>query len=330
VSPDGRIATPDALRGIAALLVAIFHFTAGSGLLSAWDPLARVGSYGWLGVDAFFVISGFVVPLSLLRKTPQIRSAPRFLLRRYVRVGLPYLAAGIASWCAWWASSRFYPGFQGQAPQPPTAMGLACHLTYSCDLIGRPWANGVFWTLAIEFQYYAAIAVLMPLLARMPPGAGRGLVSLVALTAFLSPGTLAFAYAPLFVQGGAVLAHRRGLLTRRALHLCLAIAALLVLIRFNPGEALAGIATALAIAHARFASRMLLWLGGISYSLYLVHGSVGGRVLNLAARWGNARELAYFSIAVALAASLAAAWIFNRLVEAPCLAWSRSVSASAA
>lgn len=77
----------DALRGVAALAVALFHF---SGQLSS--PLALAfKSYGWLGVDVFFVLSGFVISLSLQGKGYALKDFPAFLLRRLVRLEPPYL-----------------------------------------------------------------------------------------------------------------------------------------------------------------------------------------------------------------------------------------------
>ncbi len=55
--------------------------------------LGLSGKYGYLGVDIFFVISGFVIPWSLYRTRYAIRDYPRFLLKRNVRLYPPYLAS---------------------------------------------------------------------------------------------------------------------------------------------------------------------------------------------------------------------------------------------
>src|SRR5260370_41397871 len=59
-----RVEIVDPLRGLAALAVAWFHFTNGSGFVKT-EWLQASGEYGWLGVDVFFVISGFVIPHSM-------------------------------------------------------------------------------------------------------------------------------------------------------------------------------------------------------------------------------------------------------------------------
>lgn len=74
-SAGGKIAIVEVIRGLAALAVAWFHLT--GTYPSGW--VRASGSYGWLGVDAFFVISGFVVPYSIHRgfATYTVRDFPR-------------------------------------------------------------------------------------------------------------------------------------------------------------------------------------------------------------------------------------------------------------
>jgi peptidoglycan/LPS O-acetylase OafA/YrhL len=67
-----RIEILDGLRGFAALWVAWFHFTHGSGLFQA-GPVLASGNYGWLGVEIFFAISGFV---NLAGRLPEAWHAP--------------------------------------------------------------------------------------------------------------------------------------------------------------------------------------------------------------------------------------------------------------
>ncbi len=58
-----RLDILDALRGLAALSVAFFHFT------NAMNPtiFQQIANLGWLGVEVFFVITGFIIPYSLGR-----------------------------------------------------------------------------------------------------------------------------------------------------------------------------------------------------------------------------------------------------------------------
>ena len=92
VGPRRRIPFVDALRGTAAFAVMWHHFTCGSGFVQT-SLLRWSGAYGWLGVHLFFVISGFVLPVSLDRRRYRLRQFGVELLRRLIRLEPPYLAS---------------------------------------------------------------------------------------------------------------------------------------------------------------------------------------------------------------------------------------------
>ena len=79
------------LRGLAALAVCLFHFT--DGFLQPENRLRIVNHYGYLGVDAFFVISGFVIPYSFSVKNYHIKQYWSFFKKRFVRIEPAYWAS---------------------------------------------------------------------------------------------------------------------------------------------------------------------------------------------------------------------------------------------
>src|SRR3954466_1743461 len=89
----------EVLRGIAAFSVMWFHLTNGNNLFLANDSLLKAsGAYGYLGVQLFFVISGFIIPYSLSLRTYQIkRDGLAFLGRRIVRIEPAYLVSAIVT-----------------------------------------------------------------------------------------------------------------------------------------------------------------------------------------------------------------------------------------
>lgn len=70
---------------------------------------------------------------------------------------------------------------------------------------------------------------------------------------------------------------------------------------------------------------LLAWLGGISYSLYLVHVPIGGRVVNLAARLSPSPVQQLLICLLATVVSIGAAWLFWRCIESPSHRWSRQL-----
>ncbi|MBV9927064.1 MAG: acyltransferase [Acidobacteria bacterium] len=322
--PQERIPTPDSLRGLAAAAVAWFHFTNGNPALLPDDSLLRLsGRYGWLGVEVFFVISGFVVPFALARAGYAVPGFGRFLLKRFARLDPPYLASIAFVLLAIYITALF-PDFQGQRFEFSWAT-LLPHLGYANAYFGRPWLNPVYWTLAVESQYYLIIGLVFPLVS----GGRRAFYAVLAaggLAAFLVRNpAFVFEYLPLFALG-ALTFRLRVCGESPRVFLCTA-AALAVATSLSLGwpEAAAGLGAALAIAFVRLDSRPARFFGAISYSLYLLHVPVGSRVVNLFATFAPGLPLRCAAPFAALAASVCAAYVFNRLVERPAQRWSSSM-----
>ena len=142
-----RLPQLDALR-FAAVLLVLFRHLPGGGPSHA-SPLVRGG---WVGVDLFFVLSGFLVSGLLFaeyRKTGRLRPL-RFLTRRGWKIYPPFYALTTAAVLAtlprpyWWGAVHESVFLQNYLP------GL--------------WAHT--WSLAIEEHFYLALALTLPLLAR--------------------------------------------------------------------------------------------------------------------------------------------------------------------
>src|SRR5260370_32716067 len=159
IHPAQQIFTVEALRGIAALSVTWFHLTNTYPL----DWVRHSGFYGWLGVEMFFVISGFIIPYSLHRSQYKVAHFPRFLLRRLVRLEPPYLTSIVLILFIWELAARA-PGFGGAPPSYSLGQVFA-HFLYVIPLTHYSWLNIVYWTLAYEFVFYILAAFLWPLLA---------------------------------------------------------------------------------------------------------------------------------------------------------------------
>ena len=321
-----RVEILDPLRALAALAVAWFHFTLGGPLLDdGW--LKSSGTYGWLGVEVFFVISGFVLPLSLHRGGYRLRPhLLTFLLKRIVRLDPPYIIT-IAITVALAYASAMAPGYAGEPPRF-TWVNVLLHLGYLNAFVGQPWINVVFWTLAVEFQFYVLIALLFRPLARVPRGFRGAAAVLIGSAAFLWPDpAYVVHYLPLFALGIATF----DLFTERTgrVEFGLTAAALTTIggVAMGWPMALAGIATAVCIAFVRVrVPRPFVWLGALSYSLYLLHVPIGGRVINFGARWADSLPEHVVVLALALAVSLAASYLMYRFVEEPSQRLSSSIS----
>jgi peptidoglycan/LPS O-acetylase OafA/YrhL len=128
----------------------------------------QTGDYGWLGVEVFFVISGFVIPYSLYRGGYRIRDFFKYVARRIVRLDPPYLAAiAVILALAYVSSLKSGRPFVIEG-QPVGSARLLLHLGYLNIFSRYEWLNPSFWTLAIEIQYYVLMGLLFPLVTRQP------------------------------------------------------------------------------------------------------------------------------------------------------------------
>ena len=284
----------DSLRGVAILLVLFFHGMVpvqNAELSRAGKIIFAVSQYGWVGVNLFFVLSGFLITGILMDSRGRQDYYQRFYLRRALRI-LPALYAIlllllVGGWIQW----RFL-------------LLSAVFLANSAPLLGVPLQYGPLWSLAVEEHFY----LLWPALIRRLSLRGVTLIIAVILVASPLFREIGFAlahypqnFASLYTWSnldglalGALLAiwlrqpgFRRVQLSQVALPLLFAGVAGFVLIARHPRADAAFAATACNLASAGFLSCVLLlgssrwsflverpalkFLGFISYGLYLVH-----------------------------------------------------------
>ena len=144
ISPT-RLPAIDSLRGVAILLVIVTHF--GFVALESYTLtgvpalLRRAASYGWVGVDLFFVLSGFLITSLLLERRARRDYYRDFYVRRVLRILPAYaavlvilIATGLMPVAFVWTSVLFVANFAGPGPT------------------GN--AFGVLWSLSVEEQFY--------------------------------------------------------------------------------------------------------------------------------------------------------------------------------
>jgi peptidoglycan/LPS O-acetylase OafA/YrhL len=329
----------DAMRGVAALWVVLYHMLEGHHLTALEAalprPLLALLAYGYLGVPIFFVISGFVIAHSVGIERVTAGFVGRFVARRSLRLDPPYWASMAFFLALQWLSIRFVAGKQAAYPDAQTVFA---HLFYLQGILDRPAINTVYWTLCLEVQFYLSYVLLLGLAQRTGTGQPRPTILLLAAAATLAslPGLFG-ALTPAativwfpglwygFLLGVCTYWSYRALLDVRIWAGYVALVALAGLMRSDP-FALAAAATAVAFHFLTrgspiawlFESRWLQHLGKISYSLYLVHNPFTGAFYAVAYRITGrsvALEAAWFLPAVL--ANVAAASVLWWLIERP-------------
>ncbi|MFI1069660.1 acyltransferase family protein [Streptomyces puniciscabiei] len=150
----------DGLRLVAAVMVAAYHFLGtptphfwGRTELREFAPFVHeISRYGWLGVEFFFAISGFVICMSCWGRTPAQFAVSRIarLFPAYWCAVLVVVALVLVSRVSHWpAATRI---------DPRTVLG---NLTMAPGPLGLELVDGVSWTLWVEARFYLLMAVLL-------------------------------------------------------------------------------------------------------------------------------------------------------------------------
>ena len=274
MSPPSVIVNIQSLRAIAALLVAFAHAIGSSRDYGMASPLGEFfGHWGALGVDIFFVISGFIM-VTIQQRAP--RGAWPFLrdrLRRIVPTYWFYCALIVA---LYWAVPRLFNTVELGAGEVTASFLFIHHVFYE----GYPIV-GVGWTLEYELIFYTLFAAAIALGRPRLQYAILFAATLVLLPWLSGDGIFAeFGFGMALGLGFAV-AQRRGMRLSPALGWALLLggAALLASNLFGAPKVdraiLFGIPATMIVAGALILpalhSRPLRLLGDASYSLYLSH-----------------------------------------------------------
>ncbi|MBW0147638.1 acyltransferase family protein [Marinobacter arenosus] len=328
-SSPSRLASLDALRGLAALAVVLFHY------LPYYDNLFGHGFdlpeavtttllFGRYGVHLFFILSGFVIFMTLERTS----SAGWFGLARAVRL-LPALWAAIALTFL----SVHWLGPESRAVPLEVAI---LNTTLLHEYLGKAHVDGAYWSLVVEVTFYSWMALLFFGLRRWSQLRLALAVWVIISYAgvlwwkqippaleFFVKDLLFVKYAPLFVAGMLIYRRHRDGGGSRFDNAMLALSIGHGLIAYKLPYSLFVLACfgvfALAVAGRLnwLSNRPMLWLGSLSYSLYLVHQNIGYGVIG----WSYEAGLpGWLGVVLALTTALTLASLIHYTVERPTLA----------
>ena len=162
-----RVPELDGIRGTAILVVVIFHWIALQGQFILPERLESLLSFGWSGVDLFFVLSGFLIGGILLDARDATDYFKVFYMRRVYRILPLYGAICLAtvvifyarlSTHAWLFGGRKIPGYSYLTFGQNFWMVKLHTLGY--------WQLGVTWSLAVEEQFYLTLPFVIRFASR--------------------------------------------------------------------------------------------------------------------------------------------------------------------
>lgn len=304
------------LRGIAASMICFLHFVVSKGYID--DPVVRsIFSIGRTGVYIFFVVSGVVIPLSMIRGGYGYRNWGNFMLKRLIRLEPPYLACIVLALI--YFQVRTLVPTSANVDLTPTTSDLILHLGYLVPFFHGKWALSTFWTLSVEFQYYVVLSLLLPLALTGIKAYRYCFYIIFLFFPFLLPNISFFpVHAPFFLIGILYSFLRMTIIESRECFivtlLCIA-----VTIMVSPiSNAIAALFTILVINFLpNLTNNVFEFLGKISYSLYLLHQITGKALINVLSY--KFREWYHKPIVIITGYLVAviSAYIFYRILEKP-------------
>lgn len=149
-----RIDVLDYARFVAAVAVMLFHYADLSIRFShapfriAIPGLTDFGKYGYLGVELFFMISGFVI-----FNSTKGRTASQFATARALRLYPAFIVCVLLT-----SAAVFYWGMPSYRIKP---MQFFANLVMVPGVFGQTNIDGSYWSLAVEIKFYAVILLLM-------------------------------------------------------------------------------------------------------------------------------------------------------------------------
>jgi peptidoglycan/LPS O-acetylase OafA/YrhL len=282
---SGRFEEIDVLRGLCSICVVLSHYLSYCARYLGYDGIS-LAHYGFYAVEMFFIISGFVI-YSSLEKSADWQD---FAFYRVTRLYPTYIVALLIMAVV----ERVV--FQDRVA-PPTSEhvwlpGALANVTMLQEFFGFGDLDHVYWTLAVEIAFYVDMALLFAagLLVRAELVIGLWLALACIWSFFAHPDPfspddlisryLIFPYVPFFAAGIMFyLIHARG---PTRLRIALIVAALAAEWWIHGAGRLVVAAVLFAVFALAIAGRLRLlvspvtvWLGLISYPLYLSHRNLG-------------------------------------------------------
>ncbi len=330
LKPHRRILELDALRALAAINLMLFHFTHVYSVKFGYtSPLGFEWPYGAYGVEMFFILSGFVNSMSLLR-----RRKPRdFVAARMIRIVPIFMFVIVGNL---WVMS-----FPPHSSEPVTTARFLANLTLMPRVFGYECLDPVMWTLQVEMMFYSTLVILYKIGALRRYFIGWGTLLLLSLVICPTLDALQASHGQTFWFGSVMAMRNLMLLDFVPLF---AIGFLLYMIKTDVGKKwqnILGIVAAACVFHSIdhgkhnplatvliiglvtasaygrvpiLRLRPLVFVSTISYALYLFHNNLGCVLIHRFDTAGVAPQLCFL---IALAFSFSLATIVTLRIEQP-------------
>ncbi len=352
-SPSGEIKALTGLRGIAALYVVVFHANG----LAAFPTLVRpFVSHGYIAVDLFFILSGFVMAMTyggLFENGFSLKNFKSFLLLRLARIYPLYiLMTLVTAVLITTVLSDTYHFDDNVLRALPFNIAMIHALGTAYSIVPPSWSISTEWAAYLLFPFSILVALWLPRRYALI-GVAVSFAALVAV-AFgpywmihtrhwpgqlnvvhsYAPGTTLRCLASFYI--GLVAYRFKDLMPSRASLPLLAGAIVMLCFRDTDLWLVAVFAALImALSHdegsvARvLQSRVAYWLGVVSFALYLVHDIIQKIIFKSFPVWGIGLQVPKMAwVFISIAVSIAIAACAHYYYEKPSRRWARGLIAT--
>ena len=309
--------TIDLLRGVAAIMVVLFHYSSTGLSKLTNEPARNLFSNGYLGVEIFFVISGFIIPFTLNKSNYSAKNFLSYMGKRITRICPPAYIIMILTILQFYFIDYFHLS-KNIWFETITFTRVVHNFLFIADLTHYEWLTGIMWTLAVEFQFYIFVGLFFTLMYKNFRSFSIFTLAICG-SFYLIPSNYKcfFLYGSLFVMGGAASLFFEGKILKSQYIGLLLITAIVCYLQLGIWPAILGTLTALLISFASIKNSIGTFLGKISYSLYLSHILVGSTIENLIVKIipHQSQLQKNFCITLIFGISILAAYIYYSTVE---------------
>jgi peptidoglycan/LPS O-acetylase OafA/YrhL len=308
----------DALRGIAAVSIMLYHYTERyTELYGHNENLLFYVPLGYMGVDILFILCGFLTIATLNRH----KTAFDYVLARFSRLYPVYFVSVCLT-----SAATYFIGLPGRTVKPIHALA---NLSMLHPFFHIPFVDGVYWSLMVQITFYAFIFALR----RLPVGKCNIVYALwiafslvdkkQSLLGPLGRYLLILDYCHLFIAG---IAFYAVYINRKRYDSWAILAATMfttLLYRNDYREVAASLTIYLCFAAFIYGNlpsfikcRYMLFMGAISYPLYLIHQNIGYMIMNKL----NETGISQWTIPlIAASVSIAIATVLRAGIEVPAM-----------
>ncbi|TCO30791.1 peptidoglycan/LPS O-acetylase OafA/YrhL [Pedobacter psychrotolerans] len=311
------------MRAFAAVSVTIFHLSLGNrALFTDKSIFTTTTGFGYLGVEIFFILSGYVICYSLPANY-NYSNTTSFLAKRIVRIYPAYLIS-ILLVIILNSLSHYITNIENHL----SIIDLLSNIFFLTNLGFGNYLNVVYWTLGLEIQFYLLIALSFMFINNSYK-VMLYLIILLILSSLPKIHNMDLVFPNLSVFSIGILTFFYKIKRTINLKIFLILSVItLIHIYFFLGIAvlLASCICLLILLFWTKTNGFIKFFSNISFSLYLIHVTIGGKVINLGLRYVSTLQERYLLFMSSFIISIFLSYIFYLLIEKPTLLWSKKIT----